>query len=188
LSHKETAVNVLLGALLLSALAAPFAGVMLAFYGVDQALKHFFPALAHRGDVAFYGLMSLSLCMICLGQLRKRLWTNLFLSSTASVSLILPRLLNTQSHSPLVGFDLRFQFAWFLVFFIPQNIPVSRNQFLMWSAFVVALFADNAGLLGSGWLSTTVEVASWAVAVAWSLVTVRADEFPRLRSLFPANA
>src|SRR5713101_5012402 len=115
---RETALNVLIGTMLLLILGGGFAVCAEAFgfalYGANLAVRHYFPAVVHAWNIEFFGLISLVILIGCARQLRKRLWTNAFLSFIAVATIVLSWLLNANPRPGLGGAALRFPLVWFI--------------------------------------------------------------------------
>jgi hypothetical protein len=168
---RETAINVLLGVTLISAVALPFLALALAFHGLDLALTHFFPKIKDSTnllvDIGFF----LGLLTTGTQQLRKRLWTNAFLSLSAAAIILLLWLLSSQP--PFSGMSS----VGFVAVFIVLNftrIP-SRAEFIGAATMIALSFAAQTGLLGSGSLSVFVKTCVYLAACAWILILARSD-------------
>jgi hypothetical protein len=188
---RETAVNVLIGTMLLLILGAGFAVCAEAFgialFAADLAVRHYFPAVAHAWRIELLGLISLLILIGCANQVRKRLWTNAFLSLIAVVTIILPKLLTANQHPGLDGTPSRFPLAWFIFLILPQTTRTSRNEFIGCASIIVAAFAINSGLLSSGPLETVVEIGLYVAILGWILVGARDGKFGEPWGIFSAS-
>jgi hypothetical protein len=174
---RETAGNVLIGAVLLLILGGGFVVCAEAFgfalYAADLALRHYLPAVAHGWNIEFFGFISLVILIGCARQVRKCLWTNAFLSFAAVATIVLPWFLNA---NPRPGFGvsgLRFQEVWFIFLILPQATRASRAEFIGCASIIAAAFAINSGLLGAGLLDTLIEISLCVWIAGWILVKSR---------------
>jgi len=178
---RETALNVLIGAMLLLILGGGFAVCAEAFgfavHYADLAVKHYFPALTHAWRIELLGSISVVILIGCARQLSKRLWMNAFLSFTAVVAIVLPWLLSADSRSGLDGTASRFPLVWFIWFFLPQATRIPRSEFFGCALMIVAAFAINTGLLGAGLLETFIEISLYIGIMGWILVKSRDGKF-----------
>ena len=168
---RDTAINVLLGVTLISAFALPFLALAFAFHGLHLALRHFFPMLNNQPDLLLNVGFVLGLPMTGTQQLRKRLWTNAFLSlSAAAVGLLLWL---HSSQPPFSGMSSLWFVAMFIVFY-STRVP-SRAEFIGAATVIALSFAVQTGLLGSGSLSVFVKTCVVLAACAWILILARSD-------------
>jgi len=181
MSARETAVNTLLGLLLLLAIAIPCAAFVAAYgltlYGIDLAVKHFFPALNHTRDVELYGLFCLVGLLWSVRHLRRRLWPNAFLSlatvaAFASIGL-------AELHSGY-GQDELFSNVWplFLLFMVLREERLQRWEFLLGAIFVSLGVAAATGMLGRTTLAVYVRSGVVLGVFAWFFVSVRRGILP----------
>ena len=185
---RETMVNLGLGFILLIAFAVPIlaciGAVGIVFYAVDVGVKHFFPAVARPWDVEFYGFLCLVIFAVSVRQIWRRLWANAFLCFAAALSIIVPWLFNSQPHPESAGLALRFPIAWFIVAFLPGYSRISQGQFVSCASIIAASFALNAGLLGSGALSTIVGATLSIAVIRRVLVEARDGRYGQGWNLF----
>jgi hypothetical protein len=178
---RETAQNVLIGSMLLLILGGGFAvcteAFGLALYSADLAVKHYFPAVAHPSNIEFFGFISLVMLIGCARQMRKRLWTNAFLSLVAVVTIVLPWLLNANPHPALGSAALRFPLVWLLALILPQTTRTSRGEFIGCASILAVAFAINSGLLGSGLLEIVIEISLCVGIARWVMVRWLAGSF-----------
>ncbi|MGO9087657.1 MAG: hypothetical protein ACLQBK_20775 [Candidatus Sulfotelmatobacter sp.] len=176
MNGKETAVNVLIGTLLLAVFAIFFAAAGFALYGVDLAVKHFFPGLDRAGDIEFDGLTCLVALLWSVQQLRRRLWRNALLSCAimATSAVAGGADLAGRGHN---GF---FFPAWplFLLFVIPLERRMRRWELLLGAIFVSAGFAAATGMLGSTTIAVYVKTGVVLGVFAWFVVNARRGMFP----------
>jgi len=104
-------------------------------------------------------------------QLRKRLWTNAFLSLSAAAVVLLLWLLSSQP--PMSGIPGGWFVAMFIVLY-STRIP-SRAEFIGAATMIALSFAVQTGLLGSGSLSVFVKTCVFLAACAWILILARSD-------------
>jgi len=168
---RDTAINVLLGVTLILAFALPCLALAFAFHGLDLALRYFFPKIKDSTNLLITVGFIFSFLMTGTQQLRKRLWTNAFLSLSAAAIVLLLRLLPAQP--PFSGLSS----VWFVALFIAlyfTRIP-SRAEFIGAATMIALSFAVQAGLLGSGSLSVFVKTSVVLAACAWILILARSD-------------
>jgi len=181
MSGKETAVNVLIGTMLLSAFALFVAAYMgaigLAFYGVNLAAKHLFPGLDRASDIEFYGFACLAALLWSVQHLRKRLWPNAFLSFAIVVAITLIGLADLHSGRGHNGF---FFLAWplFLLLVMPLEHPLRRWEFVLGAIFVSAGVAATTGMLGSTAIARYVPNGVVLGVFAWFIVNTRLGRLP----------
>jgi hypothetical protein len=189
---RETTVNVLIGTMLLLILGGGFAVCAEAFgfalYSADLAIRHYFPAVAHAWKIELLGLISLVVLIGCAKQVRKRLWTNAFLSSIAVVTIVLPWLLTANPHPGLDGTPSRFPLAWFIWIILPQATRPSRREFIGCASIIAAAFAIDSGLLVSRPLETVIEIGMYLAIMGWILVGARDGKFGEPRGIFSPSS
>jgi hypothetical protein len=168
---RETAVNLLLGVVLVLIFAVLVGAVVATFgivlYATDLVVKHVFPGLARSWNAEFYGVPCLWSLIAGIGHLRKLRLRNTFLSLA-----IIPMIVSVWFASP--NSPLRdnafFMWPWFMVLLIPADSLLTKLEFTLGGFVVTTTFAVNAGLLGSG---TFARVATDCVFVAvFALVVV----------------
>lgn len=169
--RRDTAINFLVGALLVLAFAAiclACAVPILLAIGALRSLAGFLLPAASRIDIEIFCFLSLALLVVCLKQIRKRIWPNVFLSVLAIPTIMLPYLLNFRTHyvSPDTVTAL-------LIVLLPEDTRVSRVEFISWAAILAASFAANVGLLGSGVLSRIVEFSLGMLVLGWVVIKIR---------------
>lgn len=178
---RETAQNVLIGAMLLLILGGGFAVCAEAFgfalYSADLAVRHYLPSVAHAWRIELLGFISVVILIGCARQVRKRLWMNAFLSFTGAVTMVLPWLLSGDLHRVLGGPSLGFPMVWFIVLILPQATRASRGEFVGCAAMIATAFAVNSGLLGRGRLETVTEIGFFIAILAWVFVRSRDGSF-----------
>jgi len=167
--NRETAINVLLGAFLIFALAVPFFGLFAALYALDAAVRHYWPGSAYAGNNILYALIVLGILYGSIRQVRKKLWPNAFLYAAAAATMGISFLASQKgypfsSEMPLASF-----LSCYIFIFLPRSGPIFRAQFIATASFISASFALNSGLLGKGFLATLVEVALFVVIGGWVL-------------------
>jgi hypothetical protein len=179
--NRDTAFNILLGTLLILALAVPFAAVFGLMYAICIAVAHLFPAVSHPRDLTTFVLLSSGLLIECVRQLRKHLWNKAFLLAVACFTTILP--LFSRAPASLTVQDM----WWFVIFLVPDQ--PSRAEFMGGSAIFAASFALKTGLLGSGVLSIIISVALFMATLAWVVFWLRNDRWDAKPSLLsPARS
>ena len=190
MSRRETASNLLLGAILLAAFAllclVLFGAVLLPVYAAELAIKHFLPGLGRHWDLEFYGL----LCLAALGSgivdFWKRRWTNAFLSlATIPMMLSIP----FATVRSAVRSDGPFA-AWpALLIFVVQHVPLSRLEFFASALTISGCIAVNTGLLGMGTAAHYVAYCILFAVFAWFVIRIRHERFVRTdaNSLFPTK-
>ncbi len=187
MSDRESAINVLLGAILLGAFAvsvlAVAGAIWTVLYTIDLAVKHFLPAVDRPWDIEFYGLICLAILALGVKQSWRRLSTNAFLSFAAAPSILLPWLFNSQPHHA-AGLALRFPIAWFIVLLLPRYSRIPLSEFVACASIISASFALNAGLLGSGALSTIVGMVLSVAVIARALIDARDGKYGEPWSVF----
>jgi hypothetical protein len=179
MSFRENAVNVFAGALLLGSLALAFAAGVAALYVIHLAVRHFFPAVSVHPEIELCGLMFLALLISALRQLRKQVWSNALLSLAAAATILLAWLLNPMLlHHASQASTFTFNFPILCVMLaIPSREPVPRNEFFVCAAIIAGVFAFNAGLLGSGSVTTTLEAVFCFAVICWTIARARAYRF-----------
>jgi hypothetical protein len=181
MSRRETASNVLLGAILLAAFAllclVLVGAVLLPVYAADLAVKHFLPGLGRRWDLEFYGLLCLVALAEGLTDLWTKRWTNAFLS-LASVPMMLSIPFATVRTA--VRSDGPFP-VWPVLLIFMVHIPVTRFEFLMAASVIGGCVAVNTGLLGSGAVAHYVAYCILFVTFLWFVVQARRGRIGRGR-------
>ena len=174
MNRRETASDVLLGAILLitfAVLCLVLAGaVLLPIYAVDRAVKHFLPGLGRHWDLEFYGLLCIAAFACGLTGLWKRRWTNAFLSlATIPMMLSIPFATirsAVRSDGPFAVWPL------FLIFVV-QYVPLTRFEFFAAALTISGCVAVNTGLLGSGVVAHFIAYCILFATFVWFVVDTR---------------
>jgi hypothetical protein len=163
-NRPEIAVNVFLGTILLLTFTLPiFLGLLFLTYAIpllNLAIETYLPDLDRRTvfDLVLYGLLSLWPLRQGIASLRRRLWTNAFLSFA-----IVPMMLSLSVRHSMISDSLLFASPWWLMFYITTDSELTRHEFML-GGFVISLtVAVNTGLLGSG---TPAKLATYCVYMA----------------------
>jgi len=174
MTGKETTVNVLLGLLLLGALAAPLAAVLLVLYGAGRAVEYFFPALAHPSDIVLYSLTCLAAMADGIRCLRRRLWPSAFISIAIVPAVVLLWLTNQhlgRAHDEFLS-NL---WPLFLLLVITTEHRLQRWEFMLGATLLGAGIASITGLLGSGALARYALSGVWLGVIAMFVVKYRRE-------------
>jgi hypothetical protein len=178
MSRREIVVNVLLGCLLLAVFALPFFLAVLALGyilpGANLALSYVLPGIAHPADITFYGLLVLSLIVVCVQRLGKRHWQEAFLC-LAIVPVILSRPF-APAHS-MFGREGGMVFLYVAVL-LPAKYRLTRSGFLLRAAAGGTVMAVNTGLLGPGFLASIASDSVLLVLAVWFVVQARQNLNP----------
>lgn len=172
---RETAVNILIGALLLVIFAAICAAICslfgLSLYALSLAVKHFLPGVS--GDVWFFALILFLSISSAIGDLRKRLWPNAFVSLSIVAILFAALLGAATRHDTSWWFKV---YPLFLLLLITNGRALRSWELALAGALVVVEILLNAGLL-MGTPSRIVEVCTSAGVLAWLVVQIRRGQF-----------
>lgn len=164
MNRRETAINALLGVLLLFAfglcVAACFAAMLVAFYVTGLLFNLFLPEVSQPPVYTFYGLLVIYCLWYAVRHLRKGRWWNAFFSF-AMIPILISSLLSGP-HS-FLGQTLDYSAIWCLVFFTVNNCAPTRYELMLGSFVVAAAIAVNTGLLGSG---TAAQVTVYCISGA----------------------
>lgn len=175
MSRREIAINTLIGSVLILIFACPFAAafaaIVFASRAINTAVKHFWPGMAHPGDIAFYGFFALLLLISGIGDLRKRRWRNAFLSFAAVAMIVSVFFARPDSRFGLGGSLAIFVILPMLA--IPADSGPTRPHFLGAASIVFFVVAINSGLLGSGTLARTVANCVLVGVFLWFAIDVR---------------
>jgi hypothetical protein len=182
MSRRETASNVLLGAILLAAFAllclVLVGAVLLPVYAADLAVKHFLPGLGRRWDLEFYGLLCLVALASGLIDFWKRRWTNAFLA-LATIPMILSIPFATVRSA--VRSDGPFPVWPVFLIFVVQHTPLTRFEFLAAALTISGCVAVNAGFFGSGIVAHYIAYCFPLATFVWFIVQVRRGRIGRGR-------
>jgi len=168
--RRETIINILLGALLLSPIVLAFAVGCLLLRGLDFAVQHLFPNAIHHPDDTFYALMSVSLLVSLPNQLRRRSWTKLFFCFATLWTLSLAWLMHPHSFDLVTLWPL-------LIFWEYDSERIPRADFLKAAALMVACVALAIDLFGPGLLSSLAYITVTVVTLRWMYIRNNKVEF-----------
>ncbi len=173
MTRRETALNVFLGAVLLCIfgliLAAAFAGIILAFRGLNRALLHVFPSASLHTDAALLLVFGVILLLLSAWDLYRRCWRRAFVDFAVSLSIFL-----TSSH--LVQFNRHIDFPSYFTMLLVLNFSMTagkkqdmeRNRFLFANTLLGLAILSALGFLGS--LHDLVSIFLIVVATGWWLI------------------
>jgi len=177
--NRETAINVLLGTLLIAACAAPFVAVMgalwLAFYVTDAVVRHFWPSVSLHPDAILNAFMCLGIVFALFQLVRERLWRNAFLTLTAGVTFALCWLCEPSRSSRHFADDPTLWLVVLALVVFSQKVPIPRREFFAAAALNTTVSALTTGLFGLGTFARIVSTCAWLAAVAWIIISARRD-------------
>jgi len=182
MSRRETTVNVLLGVLLVSALAAPlvlgYFAFRLAIYLLDLFTARFFPGfvvhVVHR-DIAFAAILAGFLLIEMIQALRWRRWREAFLKFAVVSGFGIVATSNQffGNSADIVLFLLPAFFFGSMPGKWTVRKDLNRPQFVLGVTALSVLFAVEAGLLGSGFFRQLVSGSTYIAFLVWCVIRAR---------------
>ncbi len=176
--QRETAINVLLGAVLVSifslGVAAVFLALRLALYATDWLVARAFPALRDHQSIAIIGVLTTFLLVSSVQSFRRRAWRKAF------VDVALPAV-----YALVLATDLRLGRSpdplWFFVFVVgmgnmpKSNMPsadISKRELFV-SCFICTLLMVETVWFGFGTAHELIRDSMYVFLFAWFSMRVR---------------
>ncbi len=179
MSRREMALNVILGAGLLVAFYLPVALLWVSgrlfVHALSLGLAHIYPAAANLPSELFDFLIFPALTLLAAyDAMRWKRWRVFFLNF--ALAAILSLIYVHQFHSG-IRFDPPFPVLFVFILSFPVALPrkqdLSRNRFLLFSAFLCVAATSALGLLGSGSLAQTTNFLLNLMACGWIVLLAR---------------
>jgi hypothetical protein len=161
---RETLTNTAIGALLVLAVAVPCVAIVATLHGIELAVLHFWPSVAHKPDAILYFFSAVVCLYACAQRIRKQLWMNGILCFAIAVTIVLPVLAHRETIPPVILY----------LAFLPPLAPISRWEFTASACIISLALALNSSLLGNGVLAPLVTLALFIAIVRHLL----AEEHP----------
>lgn len=172
------ALNVCLGAGLLFAFYLPVALLWVSgrlfVHALSLGLAHIYPAAANLPSELFNFIFPALTLLAAYDAMRWKRWRVFFLNFAlaAILSLIYVHQFHRGSR-----FDPPFPVLFVFIFSFPVALPrkqdLSRNRFLLFSAFLCVAATSALGLLGSGSLARTTDLLLNLMACGWIVLLAR---------------